>query len=277
MIVSKNATRSSQSRKIFRADWKIPLFILKGGIGITLNANKQNSNNIIHKSGWAISKKSGNKVHKIFLHDSYLKIQKEVSLLQLSSGKEANLSFDSYAGRWICESDYLELRPVIANIHLNKFITQLREKFSIWKDDRRYHDLISDEWSECVIPWYCMLLQQYIPDSDELIIWLQDSKGEHFVHGDFTLSNIYLDQSNNVVVLDYENATFGPLLWDETTLVYSFIEQKQFHLARQLYAAFPCKKEMLQAICSIRLAQSLKKKQNIKQRTEAYEYIIQNY
>jgi len=64
-------------------------------MAIALNAHKQNSDNIIHKSGWAISKKCGSKIYKIFFHDSYPKIQKEVSLLQLSLGKEINLSFDS--------------------------------------------------------------------------------------------------------------------------------------------------------------------------------------
>lgn len=238
---------------------------------------KPNNINIIHRSGWAISKKCGNKVHKIFLHDSYPKIRKEVLLLQLSLDKEVNLSYDTSNERWVCESEYMELRPIIGNIGLNELVAQLQKQFDTWKYNSRYCDLISDEWSRRVVPWYCMLLQQYIPDSGERIAWLRDSKGEHFIHGDFTLSNIYLNPSNNVIVLDYENATFGPLLWDETTLVYSFIENKQFHPARQLYDAFFCEKEMLQAICSIRLAQSKRKGQRVKQRAEAYEYIFQNF
>ena len=82
---------------------------------------------------------------------------------------------------------------------------------------------------------------------------------------------------NKIIVLDYENATFGPALWDETTLVYSFIEQKQFIPAKQLYDAFGCNKEMLQAICSIRLAQSIRKNKNVKQRAEALEYALNNF
>lgn len=245
---------------------------------IVLNVyRRQNLNNIIHESRWAISKKCGNKICKIFLHDSYPKIRKEVLLLQLSLDKEVNLSFDGSNKCWVCESDYMELRPIIGNIHLSEFIVQLKVILGVWKDDRRYRDLVSDEWSEIVLPWYCMLLQRYIPDSDELIAWLRHSRGEHFVHGDFTLSNIHLDYSNKVIVLDYENATLGPLLWDETTLVYSFIEQKQFAIARQLYNTFSCNKEMLRIICSIRLAQSIRKNQNVKQRIEAQEYIVQNY
>ena len=79
------------------------------------------------------------------------------------------------------------------------------------------------------------------------------------------------------MVIDYENATLGPLLWDETTLVYSFIEQKQFDIAKQIYDAFRCNKEMLRTICSIRLAQSMRKSQNVMQRFEAYEFVMHNY
>ena len=241
-----------------------------------MNIHRQNPCRIIHESGWAISKKCGEKVYKIFLHDSYPKIRKEVSLLQLGLGNKISLSFDSSTGFWICESDYLQLRPIVGNIHIDELIGKLCNIFDIWKNDRRYNDLIFDEWFESVIPWYCMILQRYIPDSCELIDWLHHSRGEHFIHGDFTLSNIFLDHSNKIIVLDYENATFGPALWDETTLVYSFIEQKQFSPAKQLYDAFGCNKEMLQAICSIRLAQSIRKNQNIKQRAEALEYAL-NY
>ena len=80
-----------------------------------------------------------------------------------------------------------------------------------------------------------------------------------------------------MIVLDYENATFGPILWDETTLIFSLIERKQFQFAKHLYAEFSCEKEMLQVICAIRLGQSIRKGQNIKLRTEAYEYIFQNF
>ena len=235
------------------------------------------SNNIIHESKWAITKRSGNKILKVFLHDSYAKIQKEVTLLKLSTEQEAKLSFDSCAKCWICESEYMVLRPIIGNIELSEFTKQLQELFDVWNNDCRYSGLISDEWSQRVIPWYCMLLQQYIPGSEKLITWLQGSKAEHFIHGDFTLDNIYLSKSNNMIVLDYENATFGPILWDETTLIFSLIERKQFQFAKHLYAEFSCEKEMLQVICAIRLGQSIRKGQNIKLRTEAYEYIFQNF
>lgn len=235
-----------------------------------LSIQMKTSSAILHESRWAISKKCGSRVHKIFLHDAYSKIRKEVSLLQLSLGKEIDLSFDSSIECWVSKSDYMRLWPIIGNIDLGELIAQLKTIFDKWKDDKRYHELISDEWSNTMIPWYCTLLQRYIPASDEAIDWLQHSCAEHFIHGDFTLSNIYLDQSNNVIVLDYENATIGPLLWDETTLVYSFIEQKQFNVARQFYDTFSCNKEMLRAICSVRLAQSIRKKQDAKQRIEAY-------
>lgn len=244
---------------------------------LALTAYEPNTDNIIHESKWAISKRCGNSIYKIFLHDSYPKIRKEVLLLQLSLGRKVKLSFDNMDKHWICESDYMDLHPFINNIRIDELVLQLRDIFNTWEYDSRYLDLISDEWSESVIPWYCMLLRQYIPNSEEHISWLQHSRGEHFVHGDFTLSNVCLDNSKKVVVIDYENATLGPFLWDETTLVYSMIEQEQYVTARYLFEEFSCKNEMLRAICSIRLALSIRKSQNVRQRTEAYSYIFRNY
>ena len=62
---------------------------------------------IIHKSGWAITQKQGNQIYKIFLHDAYPKIKKEVSLLQLSLATNASLSFDNAGNCWVCKSDYI--------------------------------------------------------------------------------------------------------------------------------------------------------------------------
>lgn len=239
--------------------------------------HRHNTGNVIHKSRWAVTEKCGDKVYKYFLYDSYPKIKKEVLLLQLSVGRKVNLFYDDLAGCWVCESDFMDLMPVIDNIHFEKFIAKINLIFSEWNMNNRYRNLISDEWSDIVVPWYCMLLKQYTPNCSSLVDWLQNSRGEHFIHGDFTLSNIYLDREDNVKVLDYENATFGPALWDETTLVYSFIEEKQFPTARRIYDYFSCNKEMLQIISNIRLAQSIRKNQNISQRLETQEYVLQNY
>ena len=231
----------------------------------------------IHKSGWAITQKQGNQIYKIFLHDAYPKIKKEVSLLQLSLATNASLSFDNAGNCWICKSDYIDFSPLVGNICLDNLIPQFRQIFDTWRYDSRYCNLVSNEWSEVVVPWYSALLQQYIPNSEELISWLQHSQGKYFIHGDFTLSNIYLDSSNKIVVIDYENATLGPLLWDETTLVYSFIEQKQFGAAKKIYDTFGCSKEMLRVICSIRLALSIRKSYNVEHRIEAHEFVMHNY
>lgn len=205
---------------------------------------------IIHKSGWAITQKQGNQIYKIFLHDAYPKIKKEVSLLQLSLATNASLSFDNAGNCWVCKSDYIDFSPLVGNICLDNLIPQFRQIFDTWRYDSRYCNLVSNEWSEVVVPWYSALLQQYIPNSEELISWLQHS---------------------------YENATLGPLLWDETTLVYSFIEQKQFGAAKKIYDTFGCSKEMLRVICSIRLALSIRKSYNVEHRIEAHEFVMHNY
>ena len=50
---------------------------------------------VIHRSRWAITQKQGDKIYKIFLHNAYPKIKKEVSLLQLSLPTNASLLFDN--------------------------------------------------------------------------------------------------------------------------------------------------------------------------------------
>lgn len=253
------------------------LVITFGGSIITLNVHEQKEICIIHESKWAISKKCGNKVYKIFLHDNYPKIQKEVFLLKLSTGQEVNLLFDSVNKHWVCESDYMELFPIVDNSFSNDLVSQIRNVFGVWRYDSRYRNAVMDEWSNVIVPWYCTLLQKYVSDSERLIVWLQDSRSEHFIHGDFTLSNVYLDHNNKAVVIDFENATLGPLLWDEATLVYSLIEQKQYAVAKQLYEAFSCGKEILHTICGIRLAQGIRKPQNVQKRIEAYHYVLNYY
>ena len=242
-----------------------------------MRTKNKNSNNIIHESRWAITERAGDKIYKIFLHDAYFKISKEVSLLELSIGRKMELLFDSSKKCWVCRSDYLELRPVIENIRFTELILQLEKIFCVWENDKRYNDLIADERSEITFPWYCSIIREHIPDSDEIITWLMGTKSEHFVHGDFTLSNIYLDDKDELLVLDYENATVGPLLWDETTLVYSFIEGKQHEMAKKLYEQFSIEREMLIAISCLRLAQSIKKNQNVELRHDTHDYILNNY
>ena len=133
-----------------------------------MSAYERESEGIIHESRWAVTQKTGDKVYKIFLHDAYPKIKKEVSLLQLSLATNASLSFDKVMTHWVCKSDYIDIYPLVGNIGLDNLITQLRQIFDLWRYDHRYCSLASDDWSEVVVPWYSMLLQQYIPDSEEI-------------------------------------------------------------------------------------------------------------
>lgn len=232
---------------------------------------------ILHKSQWAVTQRTGNMVQKIFLHDAGPKIQREVSLLKLSLDCKANLWFEPADRHWVCESPYLKLHPLTAATSAEPLIDQLKAVFTRWEIDRRYAAFAADDWSEHIVPQLCGLLEQYVPGSEEAAAWLRHTRGEHFVHGDFTLSNVYLSDDRRLIVLDFENAVIGPLLWDETTLVYSFIEQKQYHTARQLFEAFSCSTEMLRAVSGIRLARALRKSQSAAQRAQAHHYILQNY
>lgn len=80
-----------------------------------MSAYERESEGIIHESRWAVTQKTGDKVYKIFLHDAYPKIKKEVSLLQLSLATNASLSFDKVMNHWVCKSDYIDIYPLVGN------------------------------------------------------------------------------------------------------------------------------------------------------------------
>lgn len=235
------------------------------------------SNGIIHESRWAITRRCENKVRKEFLHNAFSKIEKEVMLLQLSLANAAKLSFDDQRKCWVCESEYLDLLSIVDGISIEELALQLKAVFNNWSCDNRYRNLVTNDWLDVVCPWYTSLLQQYLPDATKAISWLNQSHGEHFIHGDFTLSNVYLNSDKQVLILDYENATLGPFLWDETTLVYSLIEHKQYEMAKELFEVFLCEPEILYTISCIRLAQSVRKSQNVVRRKEAHRHISQMY
>lgn len=244
---------------------------------VHMNLDQMETREIIHESKWAITERCGNKVRKEFLHDAYPKIQKEVMLLKLSVDKEAELYYDYKKQHWICESEYMDLFSIVNTSQKAKTYIQLDAIFQKWQHDIRYKELVPNDWCEVAVPWYCGLLRRYIPDSECVITWLQQSRGEHFIHGDLILSNIYMDIDGQLVILDFENATIGPLLWDEATLVYSLIEHKEYAMAREVFDTFHCEKNILYVISCIRLAQSIRKSQNVQQRMEACEYISREY
>ena len=118
----------------------------------------------------------------------------------------------------------------------------------LWKENSSYISLVKDDWSKQTVPWYCKLLRQFIPDSFIIEQRMIGSKAVNFIHEDFTLSNIFLDNDGKIIVLNYENASLEPALWDETTLVYSLVESNQYESAIHLYKEFACGAEKLYAL-----------------------------
>lgn len=232
-----------------------------------------NFKDVIHTSKWAITRRDGNIIRKEFLYDNFSKINKECALLQLGTGNVAKVFYDVNVRRWVCETPFIELKPIFLNGCVDSELKQIKDTLTLWNKNKTYVSLVTDEWSQRTIPWYCGLLCQFVPDSAGIAEWIKNIQGKNFIHGDFTLSNVFLDEFEKLVVLDYENASLGPDLWDATTLVYSLIENKQYESALQLYKAFACDKEMLLAISYIRLAQSLSKGSNVDRRKVALRFV----
>lgn len=238
--------------------------------------NCENSNGIIHISKWAVTSRKGTKVYKSFLQDNFEKINKEISLLRLDAGMNIKLYFDYESRRWISKSEFIELHDLVSG-NVSEIQVWLKSIFEKWHKNPFYCSLVTDEWHASIVPWYCGMLKQFIPDSDNESMFLRHSSAEHFIHGDFTLANVKIKSSGEIIVLDFENATLGPMKWDETTLVYSLIEAEAYAMARQLYESFSCSADMLKAIASVRLAQTRKKGQDETRRMSAFHFIFKYY
>jgi len=234
------------------------------------------SENVIHKSKWAITTKNGNYIYKMFLHNNLPKIEKEIKLFQISTGIKPRLYYNSN-GNLVCESKYIKLSPLFINGFSEKELLQLNDIFIRWNTDIRYINCVIDEWQSDSVPFFYSILKQYIPSFEESIDWLKSSKADNFIHGDFTLSNVFLNSTGNLIVLDFENAMIGPKLWDETTFVYSLIENSQYEIADRLFTNWKCNYKMLKVISEIRLALSFRKAMNVDRRLSAYKYITQKY
>ena len=231
---------------------------------------------VIHVSKWAITKRYGEKIKKYYFFNHLPKIQKEINLLRLCSNIDSQLYFDTEVMKWVAEMPYINLHPIFDIQNIDDTLTQLSCILNTWNDDF-YSSFVLNDWDSSMKPYFINILSQYLYEAKEFILYLSTTKSEHFIHGDFMLSNIQEDNNHNIVVLDFENATIGPLLWDETTLVYSLIEEKKYHIAWKVFNMFQCSYMMLVTIAAIRLAQSRKKSQNEMRRYEAYNFICKYF
>ena len=239
--------------------------------------NMCSNTKLLHKSNWAVTTKTGNIVTKYFFYPNFEKICKEVSLLNLSSKLKIKLMFDVDSFKWYYEMPYIDLYPFHVNCESQTIFNQLHKVFNIWDTDKRYEKLIKDEWNTINLPYYTEILTRYVRDNNDITSYLLELKSEHFIHGDFTISNVYCDKTGNIIILDYENATRGPYKWDESTYAYSFIENMNYDMAKIIINEFQCPKQMILSIAAIRLAQTRRKQQDDTNRLRAYQYILENF
>ena len=230
---------------------------------------------VLHKSRWAETVRCGDVVRKYYFYHNTGKIEKEVSLLRLGTGLAVRLYYEPMTFRLVSEMPYIRLMPLFGG-DTEDTLSQLADAFRMWDRDDRFLSMVEDDWDERTKPCLLRLLREYLPDDVDLQDYLVSTRGEHFIHGDFQTSNVYRKEDGQLLVLDYENAGTGPLLWDEATLAYSLIEQCEYAAAESVLQAFRCPGEMLACIAGIRLAQSKRKAENIERRTTAYHYILRH-
>lgn len=97
-------------------------------------------------------------------------------------------------------------------------------------------------------------------DIDSRINFLNQLKSNTFIHGDFSLSNIYSD-NGELLVVDYQHACIGPANWDlcyliSTTGINNYVEKILKNMSREDL-------NLIKIISEIRLGRAIRKSQDI--------------
>lgn len=230
---------------------------------------------IIHQSKWATTVRVGKRIKKYYLYDNPEKISKETELLRLSSNLPVSLIFDEQRHQWVQEMPYISNTELFAGDSLH-ILERLKDMVSLWDSDGRFLSLVSDNWEAKAKPYWKNVLETY-GGTAAAVCYLSKTSGEHFIHGDFQIMNVLRNPLDELIVIDFENAGVGPELWDETTMVYSLVQERKYALAKQAYSYFRCDKQMLECIAAIRLAQAKKKDVGIEKREYALTYVMENF
>lgn len=225
---------------------------------------------VVHRSLWAITIKDGNFVYKFYYYHNREKIHKEVNLLLAMNQIEVEL-FEERAYTYL-KMKYIGYADIMYNMDIRFLYEQIQYWINRWNTEPVFHKCIGQIWTSQTVPYMIEVLKEYIPNVMEYIQYLSELEIGGFVHGDFTLENVKI-YDDKLLIFDFETACFGPVLWDQTTFIYSLIENKYFNLANGLFEKFGCDLMMLKAIAAYRLALSYKKNANIGQREQACIYI----
>lgn len=227
---------------------------------------------IIHRSLWAVTLKDNELLYKVFYYNNLKKIRKEIELLNIMGQIQVELIVNDNTDFIYSRAPYLKMSDIDENCSGEWLYLKLKYWLDKWKTEKNFIEKVDSLWEIQTLPYMVKVLEHYLPNSEIYIDYLKTTKGVQFIHGDFSLSNVKLFE-NEVIILDFENADIGPVLWDEESFVYSLIENGYYSLAKQLFEKLGCSIQGVSCIAAIKLATAYKKNVKINERRKAFEYI----
>lgn len=233
---------------------------------------------VLHTSPRTVTVRCGDRVCKFFLSADEGAVRQEAMLLREFGGIDSEITYDVEAGCWCSSTPYIPMTPMFRAPHPFRVCWDILSALTSWRSTAESFPDIQRNWETAACQQMIADLYAWSPFfPDDAIDFLRNSHSECFIHGDLTLSNMGYDDQKHLVVLDFENAGYGPYRWDETTFVYSLIEHGRIAEARFTFLFFRCSYEMLACIAAVRLSRAHKKNEGIQRRERALRDVVQYF
>ncbi len=229
----------------------------------------------ICETNWSVSYRIDNYFIKYLKYLKLDKLKREVKYStvaynnSVNTPKLINYGYSEEKKLYFIKYEFLTLDKISNNIN-NNILTNIKEilyrfnKINVAQIDNIY-------WENDFLEEFRIALnitKEYLYNNHNIfynatrsIQYLNNLKTDSFIHGDFSLSNILLE-NKNICVVDFEHGTLGPKDWDLSYLITTSLEDN--YLVPNFTVNYD--KELVKIISGIRLGRSIIKYKNIEKR-----------
>jgi len=246
---------------------------------------------LINESFWSLTYKDSNFLYKYIKFNNFNKLLREVKYSRLAYKNEIPTSkcvaygFSNKHNSMFIQYCYYELEEITCDLFLGKSNISdiiLNKIKSI--NEVNVKDIKDNYWKNNMLKEFSIVLNEilkpYLENSEGInynvsrkTTFLESLKMVSFIHGDFSLSNIFL-HNNNVFIIDFEHGCIGPDIWDKCYLLATIAIDKRIYNFLKLLTHIEL--ELVLIISEIRLARALKKSFLVSERLKSYK-LIYNY
>ena len=231
----------------------------------------------LHNSRWATSYYSQGRFIKKYHFPDEERIQREVQIKSLENDIVIELSYDPNEKSWFSYEPYVDLLDLEESFHDSNMLNKVVLRTRLWQHNQiSYKDQIRDRWRDSMVPEMKYLLTTFIENANEFCDYLSCTESACFIHGDFILQNIKMNEKRELFICDFENASYGPLGWDDATFVFSLLEYEFYQEAKWYIQHSSCSMYMLLVISAVRYARSIRKNNKSKVRRKEVYMLLRN-